>query len=149
LIEVIHLDQSKSITIDRTNALWSIWCTCLIHWSNALGSIGSSIDSIILSWSIRLVHYDRLDIQSNLHYVKFDQSNSITIDRTNALWSIWCSIHRSNTLESIGSSIDPIIISWSIDRTFTISNFDWSNSITIDRIMHYDRSDVRSIEVMI
>jgi hypothetical protein len=54
------------IEFDRSNSI-------MINQINAIDYIGSSIDNIILLWSIILVHYNQLDVRSNLHYVKFDR----------------------------------------------------------------------------
>jgi len=134
---------------NQTNAIGSI------DRSDTLRSIRSSINPMILSWSIRLVlrincmldrsyllfilllsiglmHWDRSYLLMNIHFVKFDWSNSITINQTNAPRSVGCSIDQSNKLGSIRSSIDPMILWWSIglvlminrmfDRTFTVSS---------------------------
>jgi hypothetical protein len=121
----VKFDWSNSITIDQTNTLGLIGCS--IGQSNTLGSIRSSIDPMILSWSIEQSH-----VRSNFHYVKFNWSNSITINQTNALGFMGCLIDQSNTLGLIRSSIDPMILSWSIglvlrinptlDRTFIVSS---------------------------
>jgi hypothetical protein len=59
---------------------------------------------------IRLLHYDRSDVRLNFHCVKFYRLNYITIDQTNALGSIGCTIDQSYTLGSMRSFIDPMIM---------------------------------------
>jgi hypothetical protein len=112
-IHYVKFEHSNSITIDRTNAP---------------GSIRWSIDHIILSLSIRQLHYDR----SNIHCVKSGRLNSIMINQINAIGLIGCLIDLSNTLGSIRYSINLMIPLWSIgvvlkindtlDRTFIVSS---------------------------
>jgi hypothetical protein len=119
---------------------WSIGLVLRINRMLDRTFIVSSLIDRTLSWSIGLMHYDRLNkctrnrsyFLSNIHFVKFNWSNSITIDQTNALGSIGCSIDQSNMLGSIRSSINPMILWWSIklvlminrmlNRTFTVSS---------------------------
>jgi hypothetical protein len=116
-IHYVKFEHSNSITIDRTNAP---------------GSIRWSIDHIILSLSIRQLHYDWSDVRSNLHCVKSGRLNSIMINQINAIGLIGCLIDLSNTLGLIRYSINLMIPLWSIgvvlkingtlDRTFIVSS---------------------------
>jgi hypothetical protein len=103
-------NRSNSTMINQNNAIDSIgW---LIDWSNILGSIRSSIDPMILSWSIWLVlNYDQLHIRWNIHCFKFDWSDiCITVDRTDALWWIRYSIKPL----IVSSLINHLIVSRSV-----------------------------------
>jgi hypothetical protein len=113
----VKSDRSNSIIINQTNAIGLIGC--LIEWSNTLGSIRSSINPMILSWSIGLV-FKINRIRLNIHCVKFDWSNiRITIDRTDALERIRYSIKPSNCVKFDRSfncfTINFINAIWSID----------------------------------
>jgi hypothetical protein len=111
-------------------------------------------DQLSILWS----YHDRSPVRWNFHCVKFGWSNSITINQTNALGLIGCSIDQSNTLGSIRSSINPMILSWSIrlvlrinrllDGTFIVSSLNDRTLSRSIRQMHYIWLDVWSIRVI-
>jgi hypothetical protein len=127
-IRVIHQDQLD----DSINPMILSWLIGLVFRINCMldrtFTMSSLIDRI-LSQSIRLMHYDWLDV------------GSIRV------------LHQ----DRLDDSIDPMIISWSIrlvlrinrtlNRTFTVSSLiDRTLSRSI-RLMHYDWLGVRSIRV--
>jgi hypothetical protein len=97
---------------------------------NALRSIELFIDHIVLSWSMRLLHYDRSDVRLNIHYVKFGRSNTMTIDHR---------IHLGRLIGSIDYLIDCDMLIWLIDYPMHPSRSIGS----IDHLIDFDRSSNR------
>jgi hypothetical protein len=100
-----------------------------IRLINALRSIELFIDHI-LSWSMRLLHYDRSDVWLNIHYVKFGRSNTITIDHP---------IHLGRLIGSIDYLIDCDMSVWSIDYPMYHSRSIGSIDHPIDHDRSFDR----------
>ena len=79
---------------------------------------------LIISRSIKLIHQDWSDVQSNIQFQLFQSSNPITINQTNSPGSIGYSIKPSISI--VPSLIDHLILSRSI------------------KLIHQDRLDIRS-----
>jgi len=117
------------VTIDRTDALG--WIRYLIKPS----LVSSLIDHLILSWSIGLIliKINRTLDQTFTMSSTIDRTLSRLIRLINTLWSIGWSIDYVDPSRSIGWSIDPI------DRLDDHRSY---RSITTDRMIYHDWSDM-------